>query len=95
MYFVHRNECSLPIKSALSFTAVALLEISSTAVLMKLLLPIAIHNMAVCKLEAMHRPTTAGLLIIQNCVNNASLLRCLWNSGAAPAGVHRGAAIGF
>ena len=57
MDFVYRNECSLPIKSALSFTAVAFRRISSTAALMKLLLPIAIH-VAVCDLQATtHRPT--------------------------------------
>ena len=73
--------------------AVAFREISSTAALMELLLPIEIH-VAVCKLQATHRPTIAGLLL-QNCVIQVSLLRCLWNSGAALAGVHRGAAIDF
>ena len=60
------QECSLPIKSALSFTAVAFREISSTAALMKLLLPIEI-DVAVCDLQATHRPTITGLLQ-QNCV---------------------------
>ena len=90
------QECSLPIiKSALSFTAVAYREISSTAALMKLLLPIEIH-VAVCDLlQSTLIPTIAGLLP-QNCVIiqlEVSLLRGLWNSGAAPADVHRGAAI--
>ena len=43
------QECSLPIKPALSFTAIVFREISSTAALMKLLLPIEIH-VAVCEL---------------------------------------------
>ena len=60
---------------------------------MKLLLPIEIH-VAVWEFQATHRPTIAGLLL-QNCVIQVSLLRGLWNSGAAPAGVHRGAAVGF
>ena len=77
---------------ALFFTAVDFREISSIA-LMELLLPIEIH-VAICELQATHRPTIAGLLL-QNCVIQVSLLRGLWNSGAAPAGVHRGAAIGF
>ena len=59
---------------------------------MKLLLPIEIH-VAVCDLQATHRPTITGLLQ-QNCVIQVSLLRGVWNSGAAPVGVHRGAAIG-
>ena len=88
------HECSLPIKSALSFTAVAFREISSTSALMKLLLPIEIL-VAVCELQATHRPTIIAGLLLQNCVIKVSLLRDLWNSGAAPAGVHRGAAIGF
>ena len=87
------QECSLPINSALSFTAVAFREISSAAGLMRLLLPIEIH-VAVCELQATHRPTIAGLLL-QNCVIQVSLLRGVWNSGAAPTGVHRGAASGF
>ena len=93
VYFVYRNECSVPIKSALSFTAVAFREISSTAALMKLLLPIKIH-VTVSDLQATHRPRITGLLV-QNCVIQVSLLRGVWNSGAAPAGVHRGAAFGF
>ena len=57
------EECSLPVKSALSFTVVAFREISSTAAaLIKLLLPIEIH-VVVCELQAMHRPTIAGLLL--------------------------------
>ena len=60
---------------------------------MKLLLTIEIH-VAVCELQATHRPTITGLLL-HNCVIQVSLLRGVWNSGAAPAGVHRGAAIGF
>ena len=87
------QECSLSIKSALSFTAVALREISSTAALMKLLLPIEIH-VAVCELQATHRPIIAGLLL-QNCAIQVSLLGGVWNSGVSPAGVYRGAAIGF
>ena len=55
------QECSLPIKSALSFTTVTFRQISSTSALMKLLLPIEIH-VAVCQLQATHRPTIAGLL---------------------------------
>ena len=51
------QERSLPIKSALSFTAVASREISSIAALMmKLLLPIEIH-VAVYELQATHKPT--------------------------------------
>ena len=64
--------CSLPIKSVLFFTAVAFREISSTAALMKLLLPIEIH-VAVCDVQATHRPTVTGLLL-QNCVIQVSLL---------------------
>ena len=60
------QECSVPIKSALSFTAVAFREISSTAALMKLLLPIEIH-VAVYDLQATYRPTITGSLL-QNCV---------------------------
>ena len=85
---------SVPIaERGLSFTAVAFREISSTAVLMKLLLPIGIH-VAVCEFHAIHRPTIAGLFL-QNCAIQVSLLRGVWNSGAAPAGVHHGAAIAF
>ena len=93
--FEYRNECSVPIiKSVIFFTAVALREVSSTAAPMKLLLPIEIHE-AVCELQATHTPTIAGLLP-QNCAIQVSLLRGLWNNGAAPpAGVHRGAAICF
>ena len=80
-------------KSALSFTAVAFCEISRTAALIKLLLPIEIH-VAVRELQATHRPTIAGLLP-QHCVIQVSLLGGVWSSGAAPAGVHRGAANGF
>ena len=78
-----------------TFIAVASREISSTAPLrMKLLLPIETH-VAVYELQATHKPTIAGLLL-QNCVViHLSLLRGLWNSGAAPAGVHRRSAIGF
>ena len=83
----------MPIKSAISFTAVAFREISSTAALMKLLLPIEMH-VAVCDLQATRRPTITGLLL-PNCVIYVSLLRGVWNSGAAPAGVYRGAVIGF
>ena len=81
-------------KSALSFATVSFREISSTAALMELLLPIEIH-MAVCELQATYRPTVAGLLLLQNCVIQVSLLHGLWNSGAALAGDHRGSAIGF
>ena len=89
------EERSPPIKSALSFTAVAFRDISSTAALMMklLLLPIEIH-VAVCDLQATHKPTVTGLLL-HNCAIQVSLLRGVWNSGAAPAGVYRGAAIGF
>ena len=59
------QECSLPTKSALSFAAVTFREISSTAALMELLLPIEIH-VAVCELQATHRPIIAGLLV-ENC----------------------------
>ena len=76
-----------------SFTAVAFREISSTAALMKLLLPIEIH-VTVCEFKAMHRPTIAGLLL-QNCVIQVSLLLGMWNSGAAPAGSHPDAAVLF
>ena len=90
--FVHRNAV-YTIMSALSFTAVAFREISSIAALMKLLLHIEIH-VAVCELQATYRLTIAGLLL-QNYVIQVSLLRGVWNSGAGPAGVHRGAAIDF
>ena len=75
------------------FTAVAFREILSTAALMKLLLPIEIH-MALCEFKETHRPTIAGLLL-QNCVIQVTLLRGMWNSGAAPAGSHPGAAVVF
>ena len=87
------QECSVPIKSALSFTVVAFREISSTAARMKLLLPIEIH-VAVRDLQATRRPTITGLLL-QNCAIQVPLQRGVWNSSAAPAGVHRGVAIGF
>ena len=60
---------------------------------MELLLPIEIH-VAVCELQATHRSTIAGLLL-QNCIIQVMLLRGLWNSGAALAGVQRGVDIGF
>ena len=60
---------------------------------MKLLLPIEIHE-AVCELQATHIPTIAGLLL-QNYVIQVSLLDGVLNCGALPAGVPRGAAIGF
>ena len=72
------QECGLVIKSALSFTAVAFREISSTTALMKLLLPIKIY-VAVCGLQATRRPTITDLLL-QNCVIQVSLLRGVWNS---------------
>ena len=59
--------------------------------------------MVVCELQATHRPPIEGLLL-QNCDIQVSLLGGVWNSGAAPTGVHRavqqlgvhrGAAIGF
>ena len=69
------------------------LQISSTAAaLIKLLLPIEIH-VPVCELEATDPQSQVSLL--QNCVIQVSLLRGVWNTGAAPAGVHRGAAVGF
>ena len=74
----------------LSFTAVDFREISSTAALMKLLLPIKIY-VAICELQATHRPTIAGLLL-QNCVIQVSLL-CYVVCGTAA--LHRGAALGF
>ena len=77
------QECGLP-KSALSFTAVAFRDISSTAALMKLLLPIGIY-VAVCELQATHRPINADLLL-QNCVIQVSLLRGLWNCAAIDFG---------
>ena len=59
--FCKHEECSLPIKPALSFTAVAFRDISSTAAaLIKQLLPIEIH-VPVCELQATHRPTIAGV----------------------------------
>ena len=73
---------------------------SSKAALMKLLQPIEIpvaaahRHVAVCEHQATNIPTIAGLLL-QNCILQVSLLRGVWNSGAAPAGVHGGAAIGF
>ena len=79
--------------SKVSFTTVAFREISSTAALMKLMLPIEIH-LAVCEFKATPRPTIAGLLL-QNCVIQVSLLRGMWNSGAAPEGSHPGAAVVF
>ena len=56
---------------------------------MKLLLPIIEIHVAVCDLQATHRPTITGLLL-QNYVIQVSLLCGVWNSGAAPAGVHNG-----
>ena len=79
--------------SKVSFTAVAFREILSTAALMKLLLPNEIH-VAVGEFKATPRPTIAALLL-QNCVIQVSLLRGMWNSGAAPAGSHPGAAVVF
>ena len=87
------QECSLPIKSALSFTAVASREILSAAELIKLLLAIEIH-VTVGELQAMHRVTVTALLLY-NCLIEVSLLGGVWNSGAAPAGVHGGTAIRF
>ena len=73
MDFVYRNTLYLvPIKSALYVTAVAFREISSTAALMMLLLPIEMH-MAVCELQATVRLAIAGLLL-QNCVIQVALL---------------------
>ena len=60
---------------------------------MKLRLPIEVH-VAVCDLQATHGPTITGLHL-QNCVIQVLLLRGVWNSDAAPAGVRRCAAIGF
>ena len=57
----------------LSFTSVAFREISSTAALMKLLLPIEMH-VAVSELQVTHKPTIAGLLL-QNCVIEVPLIR--------------------
>ena len=86
---------SIPIKkSALSFTAVTFREISSTAALMKLLLPIEIHTCGSLRPSG-DAQTHNHRVILQNCVIPVSLLRGVWNSGAALAGVHRGAAIRF
>ena len=60
---------------------------------MKLLLAIEIH-VIVCELQATHRPIFAGLLL-QSFPIEMSLLDGVWNSGAAPADVHRGAAMRF
>ena len=60
---------------------------------MKLLLAVEIH-VPVCELQATHRPTITGSLS-QGCVIEISLLGGVWNSGAAPADVHRGAAMRF
>ena len=60
---------------------------------MKLLLPIEIYVTA-CELQVTHRPTIADLLL-ENCAIQVSILRGVWNSGAALAGVHRSAAVVF
>ena len=91
--FVCRNAVYQQSQPFLLQPAVAFREISSPAALMKLLLHIEIH-VALCEFKATHKPTIAGLLL-QNCVIQVSLLRGMWNSGAAPAGVHPGAAFVF
>ena len=69
--FVYRNAVYRTNKvSPFLYSAVAFRETSSTAALMKLLLPIEIH-VAVCDLQATHRPTITGLLL-QNCVSIAA-----------------------
>ena len=82
------------VNTVLSFADVALREISSTAALMNLLLAIEIH-VAVCRLQATHRSAIEGLLLQSWLIEVLSLLGGVWNSGAAPADVHRGAAIHF
>ena len=72
------QECSLSIKSALSFTTVAFRQISSTSALMKLLLPIQIHAV-VFQLQATHRPTIAGLLFAPIAPRvSLFFLLCIW-----------------
>ena len=90
--FVYRNAVFQQSQPFPFFAAVAFREISSTAALMELLLLIEIH-VAVCELQATHRPTIEDLLL-HDCVIQVSLLRGLWISGTALADVHRGAAIG-
>ena len=85
---MQKYSISMQFLAALSkqYTAVAFREISSTA-LMKLLLDTEIH-VAVCRLQATHRPTIAGLLL-QSCFIEVSLLGGVWNnSGGTPADVH-------
>ena len=70
------QQCSLSLRSAHSFTAVAFRDISSTA-LRKLLLATEMH-MTVCGLQATHRPTIVAGLLRQNCFIKVSLLGGLW-----------------
>ena len=61
MEIVYRNNpVYQAMKSALSFTAVAFLDISNTAALVKLLLLPIETNMAVCEFQATRMPTIAG-----------------------------------
>ena len=69
-------------------SVVAFREISSTA-LMKLLLAFEIQA-TLCGVQATHRPTIVDLRL--HCfLMKGTLLGGVWNSGAAPAVVHRGA----
>ena len=51
-----------------------------------LLLPIEILRVTICGLHATLKPT---LLLPQSCLVVVSLLGGVWNSGTAPADVHR------
>ena len=95
MYFVYMDEVYQKVSSFLYSRRLSWNIKHSSADEVIILLPIEIH-VTVCELQATHRPTIAGLLL-QNCVIQVSLLFVSggWNSGAAQAGVHRGAAIGF
>ena len=70
------QQCSLSLRSAHSFTAVAFRDISSTA-LRKLLLAIEMH-MTVCELQATHRSTIVAGLLRQSCFIKVSRLGGLW-----------------
>ena len=72
------QQYSLSLQSALSFTAVAFREISSTA-LRKLLLAIEIH-VTVWGLQATHRPTIVAGLLRQICLIKVSLLGGVWTA---------------
>ena len=59
-----------------------------------LLLPIDIH-LTLRGLQATHASILLAGLLLQSCLIGPSILGGVWNSGAAPAEVHRGAAVPF